>query len=291
VPKVSVIIPCYNLGEYLDEAVDSVLGQTYTDYEIILVDDGSTDPFTRERVAAQQAKPRVKVFTTENQGLARTRNFGIEQSRGIYICCLDADDRYHRDFLAECVAFLDGDSEEKTGFVTTKVKVFGEQNAYWGCADYHPAWLLIENNVHVASLFRGKCWQEVGGYDTKLTGFQDWNFWIAIISKGYRWERIKRPLFQYRVRAGSMLEGSEKKRRSLKQIIVENNLDYFKELMPEVLDLYEAKIELIEQRSREKEVAVAKSALEKLQKLYAEHQRLKQQHQALLEEVRKTRRR
>ena len=282
-PKVSVVIPCYNLGQYLDEAVDSVLGQSFQDHEILVVNDGSTDPFTQARVEAQRQKPGVQVYTTDNQGLAATRNFGIERAAGNYICCLDADDRYHRQFLAACVPLLDQDQEQHLGFVTTMVKVFGEENAYWPCADFDPAALLVENNVHVASLFRKSCWQKVGGYDLALAGFQDWNFWIAIVAQGFRWARVKRPLFHYRVRSGSMLERSEQRRRSLKKSIVANHLDFFLTHAPEVFDLYEEKLQQQQAASRQREVEVAKTALAKLQQLFAEHQKLKQQHQTLIQ--------
>ncbi len=278
-PTVSVIIPCYNLGPYLDEAVDSVLSQTYEDYEIVIIDDGSTDPETVARVRAQEHKG-CKVFLTENQGLPKTRNFGISNASGRFICCLDADDKYHPRFLQECVKALDADSE--LGFVTTRVKVFGQSQAYWPCSDYDPGKLTVENVVHVASLFRRSCWEEVGGYATNLTGFQDWNFWISIVARGYRWALVKRPLFLYRDREGSMIKGSELKRRDLKKTIVENNIQFFRDHVAEAMDAYEGAFLEMREASQAREVAVAKTALEKLVELRKEHAKLKARHEALL---------
>jgi len=86
-PKVSVIIPCYNQGQYLDEAVDSVLNQTFEDFEIIIVNDGSTDDFTNN-LLVNYHKPKTKVISTQNQGLPSARNNGIKIASGEYICCL-----------------------------------------------------------------------------------------------------------------------------------------------------------------------------------------------------------
>src|SRR6185503_6687682 len=90
-PALSVVIPCYNLGRYLHEAVESVLQQSYQEFEIIIVDDGSTDDFTCW-LLQNFDRPKTRVFRQENAGLAATRNRGILKASGDYICCLDPDD-------------------------------------------------------------------------------------------------------------------------------------------------------------------------------------------------------
>ncbi len=213
-PKVSVIIPCYDLGIFLDEAVDSVLSQSFQDFEIIIVNDGSTDADTNQMLQSYD-KPRTKVLWTENQGLPSARNHGIRASQGEYVCCLDADDKYHPDFLARTVEVLNVDHSEKVGFVTTWVTVFGEENYEWKTEGYKPPRLALENVVHVASLFRRKCWTEVGGYATNLEGYQDWNFWISIVAIGYTWDCVEEALFYYRKRKGSMVSSSDIMRSQL----------------------------------------------------------------------------
>src|SRR5579862_7046804 len=101
-PRVSVIVPCYNLGEYLDEAVESVLAQTYQDFEILIVDDGSTNDKTRT-ILSNYARPRTTVYRTPNRGLAAARNFLVARARGEYLCALDADDKLHPTFLEKTV--------------------------------------------------------------------------------------------------------------------------------------------------------------------------------------------
>src|SRR5436189_1310286 len=91
VPAVSVIIPCYNLGQYLDEAVESVLAQTYQDFEIVIVDDGSTDSTTRA-LLADYHRPGTRVIHAAHAGVSAARNLAIAHSTGAYLCALDADD-------------------------------------------------------------------------------------------------------------------------------------------------------------------------------------------------------
>jgi glycosyltransferase involved in cell wall biosynthesis len=221
-PKVSVVIPCYNLGQYLDEAVDSVLAQTYQDLEIIIVNDGSTDEVTN-LLLEKYRKPKTQVLRTNNQGLPSARNNGIGMSQGEYICCLDADDRYHPRFLEKCTQILDSDTVSKFGFVTTWARCFGLRDDVWETGDYNPANLIIGNQAHVASLFRKKAWEKVDGYSSNLPGYQDWDFWMKIVACGYSWTVVKEPLFDYRIRDDSMIKSSDQRRRELKEIILKNN--------------------------------------------------------------------
>ena len=136
-PTVSVIMPCYNLGQYLDEAVDSVLSQTYQDFEIIIINDGSTDDLTNELLKGYN-RPKTSVYHTENQGLPATRNYGIEKATGKYICCLDADDKYHPEFLEKTVRVLDEDEGEDCGIVTTNFELFENSTDRIEVIDYNP---------------------------------------------------------------------------------------------------------------------------------------------------------
>jgi len=249
-PKVSVIIPCYNLGEYLDEAVDSVLSQTYKDFEVIIINDGSTDEHTNE-LLRNYDKDKCSVYHTVNQGLPAARNYGIRKSSGEYICCLDADDKYDPGFLAKTVAILEEDTGYNTGIVTTWVNVFGEEFFIWKTGEFNIPDLLYCNVIHVASLFRKRCWEEVNGYALNLNGYQDWSFWLSIVGKGYFWSLINEPLFYYRKRKNSMVKGSDARRLDLFKTIMSNNIDlYSNHLIPFV--------EKIKNRERELEELIYK---------------------------------
>lgn len=229
VPKVSVVITCYNLGRYLYEAVDSVLKQTIKQVEIIVIDDGSTDKMTID-VLDEMRHQKISVVRTENQGLCSARNTGITLARAKYICCLDADDKLDKGYLEEVCSVLDGDYDKNLGFVTTWAMLFGNVHTVWKTRDYNPILLAINNVVTVASVFRKEAWLMVGGYNVNMReGYEDWNFWLSIVAKGYRWTVIQKPLFWYRVRPNSMISKSVMIHKRLFDRIMENNRDFYKE--------------------------------------------------------------
>lgn len=233
--KVSIIIPCYNLGIYLDRAIQSVMEQTFTDWELIVIDDGSTEPETK-KVLEQINYPKTKLIRTTNQGLPVARNTAIKQAKGEYIACLDADDYYAPTFLEKTVAVLDEDGDHKFGVVTTWIQTYGVKNEVWQTSGYDPVLLATRNVLHVASLFRRECWEKVKGYSESLKiGYQDWDFWIKIVAAGYAWECIEEPLFHYQVREKSMVYFSNQKRPQLFKAIVLNNLGFYQENLSKIL--------------------------------------------------------
>lgn len=205
-PRVSVIIPCFNLGAYLPEAVDSVLAQTYQDFEILIVDDGSTDPETVALLETFQ-RPKTTVFRTPNQGLAKARNYLIELARGIYLCALDADDKLHPEYLQRTTELLD--SEPSLTFVSTHLRMFGVQEGTWPDTDSCDlAALLADDTVITPALVRRMAVLAVGAYDERMPaqGDEDWELWITLVEAGYRGRIIPEVLFFYRRRHGSMVE-------------------------------------------------------------------------------------
>jgi glycosyltransferase involved in cell wall biosynthesis len=232
------------MGPYVDEAVASVLGQTFRDFEIIVVNDGSTDEATI-RLLQDYERPQTRVLHTPNQGLPATRNHGIAAATGTYICCLDADDTYHPAFLARTVAVLDDDAAGRYGFVTTWVQGFGAGQFVWETHDFDVPALLENNVVHVASLFRRRAWEEVGGYNTdpKLYGYEDWNFWVSVVERGYAWHCIHEKLFNYRIREQSMLSRSNQMRPELVKQIYRYHKDLYARYAEEVIYLKERRIQ------------------------------------------------
>ena len=108
-PVITVVIPCHNDGKFIDEAVDSVLCQTFQDFEIIIINDGSTDEFTNELLKTY-SKPKTKVFTILNQGPSIARNIAIEKAKGRYILPLDADDRIFPNYLEKAFKIIEANS-------------------------------------------------------------------------------------------------------------------------------------------------------------------------------------
>ncbi len=209
--KVSVIIPFYNLGDFIDETVTSVLNQTYKNLEVIIIDDGSTEVKSIKKLKKYKDfwDKRVTLYRTKNKGLAAARNFGISRSTGKYICCIDADDKYCPEFVADCSRFLE---ENPTyGFVTTWFQPFGLINGPDTTVQIkkNTPEMLVKNVPHVASMFRRKVWVDVSGYDENMKrGKQDWDFWLSAVERGYDWEVINKVLFLYRIRENSMLRSN-----------------------------------------------------------------------------------
>jgi glycosyltransferase involved in cell wall biosynthesis len=203
-PKVSIIIPCFNLGEFLEEAVDSVFAQSCQDFEIVIVNDGSTDAATN-RLLARFRRPRTTVLHSENRGLAAARNLAIEHARGRYLCALDADDKLHPSFLEKTTAILDGDPS--IAFVSTWLEIFGTESWVWKQDRLDLPKLLSECVVLTAAPVRREAVLAVGGYDARLfSGHEDWDFWIGVIEQGMRGVIIPEILFYYRRRPGQMSE-------------------------------------------------------------------------------------
>jgi glycosyltransferase involved in cell wall biosynthesis len=202
-PRVSVIVPCYNQGEFLAVAVDSVLAQTYRDFEIVVVDDGSTDPATRAALADFR-RPRTRVIDAVHGGLAAARNLAIAHSTGAYLCALDADDWLDPSFLAKTVPVLDGDPS--IAFVSSWLRTFGEEDWEWTPERCDLPTLLWENTVLTAALVRRDAVLAAGGYDAAMPvqGDEDWDLWLTLAERGCRGVILPEVLFHYRRRAGSM---------------------------------------------------------------------------------------
>lgn len=202
-PKVSVVVTCYNLGEYLAEAVDSVLAQTLQDVEIVIVDDGSTDAATCAVLAGFE-RPRTRVLRLPHGGLAAARNAGIAHTNGAYLCALDADDRLAPLFLEKTVRVLDDDPS--VTFVSSWLRNFGDETWDWTPDRCDLPTLLWENTVLTAALVRRSAVLAVGGYDEQMPaqGDEDWDLWLTLVTRGHRGAIVPEVLFDYRRRAGSM---------------------------------------------------------------------------------------
>lgn len=202
-PLVSVVIPCFNQGRFLDEAVTSVLRQTYPAAEIIVVNDGSDDPETI-RILSDYHRPRTRIIHTENRGLAAARNAGIAEADGTYILPLDADDRIDARYIAEAVPVLE--RRPDIGIVYCRVERFGMITGEWPLPPYSLERMLLDNVVFCSALFRKNDWERTGGYDESLRlGWEDYDFWLSIIEKGRGVYQIPEIRFFYRIRGDSML--------------------------------------------------------------------------------------
>jgi glycosyltransferase involved in cell wall biosynthesis len=243
-PRLSVVLPCYNHGSYLPEAIASVRKQTFLPVEIIVVNDGSTDQETLA-LLAEFSESDIKVLHTANLGLAAARNHGIDKAAGEYILPLDADDRIAPGYLEAAVRELEGDSQ--VGIVYGQVEFFGERQGLWSQSVFSPERLLYENMIVASAVFRRADWKRVGGYrETMRYGWEDWDFWLSLVELGCKVVKLPEVVFHYRIRKNSMTRSLSKwqKFRMLLRLIrnhprlyVENFWSVFRGLSTHALGL------------------------------------------------------
>lgn len=211
-PSVSVVIPCYNYGHFIDDAVDSVLAQTLPDFDIIVVNDGSTDPDTVSKLS-NYSKPKCRVLHSENKGPAAARNLGISASQAQYILPLDADDRIAPRYLELARAALEADAD--LGIVYCQAEYFGRASGKVDLPPYSFPEILITPQVFCSALFRRRDWEQVGGYCSDfLHGWEDYDFWLSLIGLGRKVHQIPEVLFYYRKHEKSRSDNMTPERRA-----------------------------------------------------------------------------
>lgn len=201
-PEVSVVLPCFNAGEYLPRALESVREQTLDDVEIIIVDDGSTDPGT---IAYLDGLPGdVRLVRQANRGLPGARNAGIEAAAGTYVTTLDCDDWLEPDFLEKTLAALVANPQ--AGFAFAHLALEGDASGVLA-KNYNFFEQLFLNQLPYCLMMRKDVWEDAGGYDTTMRhGYEDWEFNIRLGGAGRFGVVVPEPLFHYRVREDGMLQ-------------------------------------------------------------------------------------
>ena len=201
-PLISVLLPCFNDGEWLDEAVQSVLDQTWPRFEIVIVNDGSTDPATQNKLRSW-AMPRTRVIHSENRGLPGARNLAAGHAAGDVYCALDADDRLAPTWFEKGMAVLS--ARRDLAFVSHWLETFGDERWTWSPGRCDLPALLARNTVNGAALIRRSAFEAVGGYDEQLRhGCEDWDFWLRLVEQGFQGTIVPEVLFHYRRRPDSM---------------------------------------------------------------------------------------
>lgn len=201
--RVSIIIPCYNDGKYLPEAVASARAQTHPAIEIIVVDDHSTDPETLtvyERLRGEG----IQVLQTPagRKGPSAARNTGIAAATGEYLLPLDADDVIAPAYVSKAVAVLEADPA--IGICYCHARFMGLKSGPWTLPPYSFEELLCGNMIFATALFRKADWEKVGGYDERLTvGLEDYALWLRLTDQGAQVHQLKEELFFYRIKGGS----------------------------------------------------------------------------------------
>ncbi|SFS78606.1 glycosyltransferase family 2 protein [Lutibacter maritimus] len=199
---ISIIVPCYNQAQFLDEALQSVLAQTYTNWECIIVNDGSPDNTEEIALAWCYKYKRFKYIKTKNKGVSHARNTGIESAIGEYILPLDADDKIGAQYLELAIEAFKTDDSLKV--VYCEAEKFGDEIGYWNLEPYSFKKLCHRNVIFCTALFKKRDWIFVGGYDESMyLGWEDWDFWISILKNGGTVKRLSYIGFYYRIKKES----------------------------------------------------------------------------------------
>jgi glycosyltransferase involved in cell wall biosynthesis len=198
-PLVSIIIPCYNTAQFIAETIQSVITQTYVNWQCVIVNDGSTDNTEDVIKTLIAGDDRFAFYAQPNSGPSVARNLAISTAAGEYILPLDGDDKISPNYVEECVKALSSSNQIKLVY-GAGVK-FGLKNETWKLKPYSWETLLFGNCIHCSGMYRKVDWQAAGGYDvTMRDGLEDWEFWISLLNMDARVVMLNNVTFYWRIK-------------------------------------------------------------------------------------------
>lgn len=234
-PEVSIIVPCYNQAQFLDECINSVVEQTFSNWECLIINDGSPD--NTEEVAKKWVEKdlRIKYYRKVNGGISSARNYGINLALATIILPLDSDDRLGKNYIEFALPYL---KNEKVKLVSCKVEMFGEKSGIYPFTPYSYKNLLIRNNFFPCSFFYKSDWQKIGGFDENMKeGLEDWEFWINLLRDGGEVVKIDSVQFYYRVKKQSMITETAKHLDKLHHYIYFKHINLYNKYYGNLIDI------------------------------------------------------
>ena len=235
-PQVSILLPCYNSAPFLQATLDSLSAQTFTDWECIAIDDGSTDPSAAILHAHAERDPRFKVISRPNKGLIATLNEGIALAQAPWIARMDGDDLAAPERLAVQLAALDISGADVCG---SWVQFFGDRSGVWQTPlDDAAIKLQLLFNVplaHPSVVVRAQLLR-AQPYDARATHAEDYALWCALAQRGARFMNVPQPLLRYRCHAGQI---TQSRRDELRQTAQRIRADYAANMLPPNIDVAE----------------------------------------------------
>ena len=251
-PIVSIIIPAYNSGNYLAETLESVLSQTYSGWECIIMDDGSTD--NTFSIAQEYSKKdnRFHCFQQTNHGPAVARNNAIRRSTGDYILPLDADDLISNSYIEKVSEYLT--THPEATLVYSKANFFGCESREWKLPEFNYDSFIWQNCICSCAMYRRKDYDNTPGYNPNMIyGDEDWDFWLSLLNRSSIVHRIDETLFHYRIRTDSrttrtLTPNIEKSKRQ----IYENHKEIYNPYLCDIVLIHERYSTLQQQLDEEK---------------------------------------
>lgn len=236
--KLSIVIPFYNLGDFIEETVVSAVNSNYTNKEIIVVNDGSKNKSDLEVLKKIESKYPVKVIHKNNSGLSETRNYGAKIATGQYLAFLDADDTIHPNFYSKSIQVLQ--QYENVHFVGCWAQYFDASQDIWPTFTPEPPYLCVHNMINSSALiYKKDSFLKFGLNDKKLIyGMEDYDSVIAMVKNGARGVSIPELYWNYRIRPDSMQQSFTKnKELYLYKIIGDKHKKFFGKYANEVAHL------------------------------------------------------
>jgi len=226
-PQVSVVVPCYNQSQYLEQALLSVKQQTFSNWECIVVNDGSSDNTEEIAIRWKETDSRFIYLKKENEGLSEARNSGIKISKSNYILPLDADDILGKNYIE--LALQEFNLDKSLKVVYSRALKFGKEEGLLSLTPFSLQNLSRNCMIFASAMFKKEDWNRVGGYDKNMIhGWEDWEFWIAILKNGGNVRRIEEICFYYRIKSVSMLKSIDyKKENYLLDYLSVKHADFF----------------------------------------------------------------
>ncbi len=207
-PTVSIVIPYYNHGAFIDETIKSInCIPNKGDYEVIIVNDGSTDEYSNERLLDIEKTGFYKVIQQKNQGVCAARNKAIENARGKFILPVDSDNRLQPEYLEEALSVFE--QHKDVMVVYCDYNLFGAETGIRKSGQFNLQRLMLYNFIDNCSMFRRELIEQIGGYDDtfpNIVGVEDWELWLRAAFHGHLFHYIEKPLFDYRVADNSQIK-------------------------------------------------------------------------------------
>lgn len=224
---ISIVIPCYNDANYIEQSVFSALNQTYSNFEVIVVDDGSN---SETKTILKSLEPKItKLITQENLGQSKARNKGIEHAKGDYILVLDSDDFFETTFCEKAIKVMTENPEVKIVSCYTFLLFDDGSNSIFKTVGGSLTNFLCNNSALGSALFKKEDWAKCGGFDeTMRQGLEDWEFYIRLLKNGGIAQIIKEPLYNYRKRSNTTTERAQREKYELYRYIYLKHQDLYK---------------------------------------------------------------
>lgn len=239
--RLSIVIPYFNMGEFIEDCVRSIIDSNYPDKEIIIVNDGSTDEKSWVKLSELEKRYPLIVYHKKNEGLPLTRNFGAQKASGKFLSFLDADDTVEKTYFSKAINVLN--KYDNVHFVGCWVRYFGDNTDCWPAFNPEPPYLLVHNMVNSSALiYKKQSFLDYGQNDPELVyGMEDWDSVINMVENNCGGVVLPEFLFNYRVRKGSMARNFTRvKQLHLYRLIGDRHKDLYAKFGNEIAHLLNA---------------------------------------------------